>query len=213
MAFNGDITVQKEAEKIIKNFKIKVAIETGTHIGGTTKFLAEHVEKVETIEINTHMFNEACKNLFEFKNVTIHLGNSISKLEELLPKISLENELVLLYLDAHWYDPWPLLNELEKIKKYMYDRAIIIIDDFEVPNRNYKYDVYKSQKNNYEYIREKLNEVYNKYEYYYSNNKENSTKSVGKIYIFPENIFAKYGKKKENFFRTENGVNYSLITE
>jgi hypothetical protein len=50
----------------------------------------------------------------------------------------------LFYLDAHWYDYWPLCDEIRLISNHLHE-AIIIIDDFEVPGRNdCSFDVYKS---------------------------------------------------------------------
>jgi hypothetical protein len=43
--------------------------------------------------------------------------------------------LPLFFLDAHWYDYWPLLDEIELITSKV-PRCVIIIDDFQVPGRN-----------------------------------------------------------------------------
>lgn len=43
-------------------------------------------------------------------------------------------DLPLFYLDAHWYDYWPLPDKIRIITAKL-ENAIIIIDDFEVPDR------------------------------------------------------------------------------
>jgi hypothetical protein len=48
----------------------------------------------------------------------------------------------LLFLDAHWYDYWPLPDELDIIASHL-DKAVFIIHDFQVPGRpDFKFDCY-----------------------------------------------------------------------
>lgn len=48
------------------------------------------------------------------------------------------------YLDAHWNDYWPLRDELSVVLSL--DRAIVVIDDFEVPDHpEWGYDIYKGE--------------------------------------------------------------------
>ena len=55
-AFSGDKYLKEEFKKLIKRFKIKNIIETGTFKGDTTKEFSKMVEKVYTIESNKKYF-------------------------------------------------------------------------------------------------------------------------------------------------------------
>lgn len=48
--FEGDFYLRIEFEKLIKKFKIKNIVETGTFMGNTTKESSKMVENVYTIE-------------------------------------------------------------------------------------------------------------------------------------------------------------------
>ena len=60
---------------------------------------------------------------------------------------------VFFYLDAHWEDDLPLLEEIEVIFSHR-DRATIMIDDFCVPGTDYGFDDYGAGKTlNLAYLR------------------------------------------------------------
>ena len=212
-AFNCDRIVQLEIEKIIKTFSIKTVVETGTYVGNSTAVFSKCGCNVHTIEVNPKFYNSSVENLKNYENVKCHLGRSIDVLPSILD--SLDKNLTLFYLDAHWEDNWPLLDEIKIIGNFFKDNCIIIIDDFVVPNRKLQYDIYKNIKNDINFISPILNETFTDYIYYY-NDKSNHNGSlymndcygVGKIYIFPKNIL---GNKKDNFFININDENYSIL--
>lgn len=212
-AFNCDSIVQLEIEKIIKTFSIKTVVETGTYVGNSTAVFSKCGCNVHTIEVNPKFYNSSVENLKNYENVKCHLGSSIDVLPSILD--SLDKNLTLFYLDAHWEDNWPLLDEIKIIGNFFKDNCIIIIDDFVVPNRKLQYDIYKNIKNDINFISPILNETFTDYIYYY-NDKSNHNGSlymndcygVGKIYIFPKNIL---GNKKDNFFININDENYSIL--
>jgi len=212
MAFNRDPLIQKEIERIIKEFNIEYAVETGTYKGATTSFLANLVKKVYSVEITPNRFRETRKDLKSISNIELFLDSSPIFLEKLLPTLlpTLSTDKpILFYLDAHWHDYWPLLDELKVIGKYMNNKAIIVIDDFKVPNRSFAFDSYKDTINNFEYIEESLKSCYDSYVYYYNNRRTDYGKArhVGKIYIFP----TQYNELVKKFYNTENNINYSNI--
>ena len=124
-AFNCDLIVQEEIQKIITTFNIKYVIETGTNVGYTTEFFSVNGCDVSSIEINKKFYDIAKESLKEFSNIHLYLGDS----KDVLPQIlqSLPNELTLVYLDAHWEKEWPLLSEIEIIGKYRYNNCIIVM--------------------------------------------------------------------------------------
>ena len=94
-----------------------IFIETGTFMGQTVVALSSHFTELHTVELSSECF-EAAK-LFAWKAarpIHYHLGNSISILRTILPKVS---GPAVLYLDAHWSgsvtegkDEIPLMKEL-----------------------------------------------------------------------------------------------------
>jgi predicted O-methyltransferase YrrM len=149
-----------------KDYRLTHAVETGTYQGATTVALALLFDKVDTIEIQQDKYDQAELCFKNYSNVSCHLGSSEHIFSTLLP--SLANERTLFYLDAHWYNHWPLLEELEEISKTHRDNCIIVIDDFKVPGRpDIAYDYYGPHECSYEYIQEQLVKVYSSYDFYY----------------------------------------------
>ena len=98
-----------------RDHNIEVVVETGTFIGGTTVAFSLLFNQVHTIEIVESTFTNSQANLRAFPNVKCHLGSFEIVLKELLP--TLQDQRVLFYLDAHWEQHWPLLQELEEISR------------------------------------------------------------------------------------------------
>lgn len=214
LAFNADIYAEKEVDHLLKYTKTKIGIETGTSFGSTTTYLSDVLEKVYSIEVNEESYIKAKETLKDVKNIKLYLGSSERVLEKIFnEKKELTNENIFFYLDAHWEDYWPLLDELDVISKYCKDKAIICIDDFQIPNRMFGFDSYKNQPLNFEYIKDKLDKIYPKgYTYWYSNigkrRKGYENKGLnGKFYVVPKYI-------NIDWLINENGINYSnLIRE
>jgi FkbM family methyltransferase len=207
LAFNSDGYVMKEVEKLIKHTNVKYAVETGTYKGSTTVFLSKLVPNVHSIEIDNNNYNESKSNFEKLKidNIVLHKGSSEEVFKTLLPKLKEEakDEYIFFYLDAHWNDYWPLLDELELISKFFNNKAIIVIDDFQIPNRDYGFDSYKGQPNNFEYVKNKIEQVYTDgYTYWYNGKCEpilSYKHTAGKLYVVPKSI------------RIDWLVNYSVL--
>lgn len=165
-AFNYAPELTPLFAQLAREHRVNVAVETGTFFGGTTVVLSSLFNRVHTIEIVPTTYSAAKKRLEKFENVQCHLGNSNEVLEKLLPNLT--EERLLFYLDAHWENYWPLLQELEEIAKTHRDHCIIVIDDFKVPNRpDIPYDKYGRNECSYEYIKERLNLVFSDYTTHY----------------------------------------------
>jgi len=82
------------------------AVETGTYLGDTTKYLARHFNKVHTIELDEGLYNVVSNEVFNNnKNVICHLGDSASILQNgLINELnnSTSDKKVFFFLDAHW---------------------------------------------------------------------------------------------------------------
>lgn len=143
---HGDPIGQKVFVLLGKEFKATSFIETGTFKGYSTSFMAKNFPstKILTCEINDTSFKKARANLKNYKNVEVFHSTSPKFLSKILDQKEIIGTLPIFYLDAHWLDNWPLEEELRLISKKV-KSAIIIIDDFKVPDSpQFEFDKYKS---------------------------------------------------------------------
>ena len=193
-AFNCDYQVEKQTDKLINLFNIECCLETGTYTGNTDIWFSTRVKDVYTVELTDKWYNYS-KNKFKkqnISNINIFKDHSIHFLKNNLSKIKEKYNKILCFLDAHWEDDWPLNNEILEIAKVYKDSAIIIIDDFKVPNRNFQFDSYKNQPCDLTFVHNALSNL-GDYIYYYNNTAENYHPSlrpncigVGKLYVIPK---------------------------
>jgi len=187
--FNNDTFIQSEFLKLKDKFNINIAIETGSCLGGTTKWLSENFNKVFTIEISEQYRNimlNHCKNTID--KITSYLGDSGTLIESAL--LTLNNtDNVIFFLDAHWYDHCSLQSELSNIAKYKskFNNCIIAIHDFKVPNENLGFDSFKGQDFTFEWLSPYFNQIYsnNKYKHYYNTFDTATDVKRGIIYLTP----------------------------
>lgn len=117
-----------------KEFKgdCDVFVETGTYMGGgiTLAVLAGFTE-IHSIDLKDQIPPDYKHGL---KAIYRHIGDSAEKLNELLPE--LQEKKIMFWLDAHSQmtegeqDSFPLMKELEAIRKSGVKNAVILIDDF-----------------------------------------------------------------------------------
>jgi predicted O-methyltransferase YrrM len=166
VGFNASPEIGDFVQSLRDDFGLEAAVETGTFKGATTHFLSCCFDEVHTVDLSKEFQEEAKKRIGEKSNTSFHLGSSESVLKEILP--ALKGKRTLFYLDAHWHDYCPLLDELEAIGKTHKDNCIIVIDDFKVPKRKeFQYDKYGEVRCSYTCIKDQLNCVFTSYEYYY----------------------------------------------
>jgi len=133
--FHGDRVFQRLIQEIISCLPITSFVETGTYIGDSTAYVASRWSNLSifTCEINEDFFLKSKHRLKKFKNVELSRTSSEGYLKELVENNRL-GKLPLFFLDAHWYDYWPLEDEIYVIS-FSCPNAIVIIDDFQVPGR------------------------------------------------------------------------------
>lgn len=102
-----------------QDFKIPTFIETGTYHGGTAGQMADHFDRVITIEAHKPYYEIAQKALGKRKNVELLFGNSKDVLPDVLNNVA---GPVLFWLDAHVEQKnvidgveCPLIDELDAI--------------------------------------------------------------------------------------------------
>lgn len=206
MAFNQDKICMIEFQRLYEYIGSSIAIETGTYKGETTETLSKYFDKVYSIEINKEFAEKAKERFINNSKIEIINGNSSDVLKEIIPKIINSDKYIFFYLDAHWNDYWPILDELKLIDKYLYGKAIIWIDDFKVPYRNFGYDRYSNVELSNDFIKSSLA---NDYIYIYNHKVEHypNPYSAGKLFLYPTNL--QY--IVSNFYFKDNGYLYSNI--
>lgn len=133
IGFNGQANRKQIFQDLISTFHFDSIIETGTHIGNTTGYMAgESNLPVYTSEINERFYSLARMRLSEFENITFELGDSREFLRN-IARSNIKNDCVFVYLDAHWYDELPLEEEIVIICDTWND-FVMMIDDFQVPD-------------------------------------------------------------------------------
>jgi hypothetical protein len=208
-SFSGDFYLRIEFEKLIKKFKINNIVETGTFMGDTTKEFSKMAENVYTIESNKKFYLRAKKNLIHCTNVRSFLGDSPIILNRIL---SILRGNTLFFLDAHWGNHWPILDELKIISKFPHlKNSIIVIHDFYVPGKNFGFDSYyynsssnfelflkrvigvigrllkmrliEKQRLDYEFVKKSIEGINPLFKYYYNSRAEGANRGV--IFIHP----------------------------
>lgn len=156
--FHGDHYLIEFVASIIPH--VDTFIETGTNVGTTTKFMAETYPKLSiySCEPDVDAFKHAKKITKDYKQV--YLYNMVSP--DFLYHVhrdypSLNESTNFYWLDAHDYGyTWPLAEEIRFITTNQ-QKAIIMIDDAEVPGQpQFKYAEYDGQKCNVAYVEEAL---------------------------------------------------------
>ena len=95
-------------------------------------------------------------------------GFSQEIIEKIIPNNSSDN--IIFFLDAHWGEYWPVLDELRIIKEKGI-KPVIIIHDFYVPDVNgnpkFGFDKYKNQNLDFNYVKPGMDLIYgNDYVHY-----------------------------------------------
>jgi len=165
-----DRFVYSEVKSLIEKYKIDTIIETGTYHGWSAKKFADFGLPVYTIEVNPDFLKKAKEFTNGTKNIFHYFGSSPQMLDEIFEERKLGN--VLIFLDAHWGEYWPIHDEISTLQSHGV-KPIILIHDFYVPDENGKakfgYDVYKGQPLDYHFVKSSINDLYggeNNYRHY-----------------------------------------------
>lgn len=138
---NGQEGRQRMVRDLARTVKFDEVVETGSFRGNSTEFFAYVTGlPVHTIEADPRFFQYAAKRLAPCSQVTVEQGDSRPFLRRLADRP--ERRTSLFYLDAHWQEDLPLREEVEIIAAG-WDRGVVVIDDFEVPDDpGYTFDDY-----------------------------------------------------------------------
>jgi hypothetical protein len=187
--YNNDVFAQQEVMFLMKKWNLKKACETGTCLGSTTMFLANMFDCVSTIEIS-HQYLGIAHQRFEeggYKNIKVYRGDSSKELQLIIKENQLGDD-TLFFLDAHWSNHCPVLEELDQIAEAGI-KPVIMIHDWKVPNQpRLGYDSYNGQDFTLEWILPHLDKIYGVggYDYYYNSEDKASGAMRGIVYITPK---------------------------
>jgi hypothetical protein len=184
--FNGDTFVCDEFLKLKERFNIDTAIETGSCLFYTTRWLSNNFKEVYTVECNPDYYLIGVEKVLDKTNVHSFLLDSVKFLNLTLP--SFKDNNIITFLDAHWMNNCPLLDELEELSNLQTKQPpVIVIHDFFTGNEELGCDEYNGQPFTYEWIEPKIKNIERKlnckYEYYF--NKETVGAKRGVIYLTP----------------------------
>lgn len=180
LPFNGDTFVQSEFLKLRDQFNIKNVVETGSCLFTTTKWFSDNFDSVYTFEIVQDFYNYGMEITADRTNINAFRCHSPDGLKLICDQIVDET---IFFLDAHWGDACPLLEEIEQIAKFRID-PIIVIHDFKTDNPNLGFDSFKESQFDLNFVNHSLSKVYpNGFDYYF--NDEACGAMRGMIYILP----------------------------
>ena len=154
-AFNGLAGRKRIFEELLKKYRFSCIIETGTHVGETTGYLAVASNlPVYSSEINPNMYSLARMRLKNISGIYLHKSDSREFIKELSNNPEMVRNETFFYLDAHWRKDCPLVEEIEQIAS-RWEKFVIMVDDFQVPGDDgYGYDRYSAfRKMNFSLIR------------------------------------------------------------
>lgn len=181
--FEGDTIMRERFQELVADYKIDLIIEGGTYLGGTTRQLAEMVDHVITIEVNGVHYARAKTILKDHGNVHQMLGSTVDLLPIILEGIQRK---VLIFLDSHWLEHNPLLEELEIIAAAGL-KPVLVIHDFKVPGHSeLGFDTYKDIVYEWEWIKPGIEKIYGVQGYIAEYNSKAVGAKRGIIYIMPK---------------------------
>lgn len=154
--------------EIRDKFNISTFVETGTYKGINAKFHARNFKEVLTCDISDEYLKIARERLRPYKNVQVFKKSSPAFLKQFIKRYNRDkrNDIVLIFLDAHFYDPllplnekWVIVNELKVLKHFK--NCVIVIHDFDC--EGWGHCVYDGEALGYSLIRKYLNPDFHLY--------------------------------------------------
>jgi len=143
IVWHNDDRLESFIKHLIKTVKPDRWVETGTHMGWTSAWVAENYPGLPlyTIEVDKEFHSLSKQNLEKYPRVYPSFGNSPEFLRKLHP--ILNRGVSIFWLDAHWWPPVPLLEECKIITSL--DRYICLIDDFSCWSPYFEGDIFWSR--------------------------------------------------------------------
>jgi len=182
--FEGDYCLKSDYLKIINQFNPTLLIETGTHLGNTTEFIATLNIPFMAVEKDGNFFNITNEKIKHHKHVNLIQGDSAETLEAQFEY--LKDKKILAFLDAHWGGGFILERELELMAKLPIKPFLILHDFYNPEHPEYGYDSHDGHPYTYEFYRPYIEKIYGQ-NYKHCFNSECDRKSTqGVLFINPK---------------------------
>lgn len=184
--WNNDPHIAAEVLRLKEAHGLTYAVETGTCLGSTALWLSEHFPHVATFEIHEPFYDIAVRRFLSLgkSNIVAEHLNSVDGIR-IYANVIGPDERALYWLDAHWQDTCPLLDELEVIAQRG-PAPVIVIHDMMVPGTDFGYDSMPDGRPfNLELIRHHLDAIYGEAKWWFNYPKEVAGAKRGWISIEP----------------------------
>jgi len=158
----------EERARIKADLERKMSMVKDKDLTERVRIMAEHGLNREDVSVYAK----------DGRRITLILGNSPQVIGEIIEELP---EPILLFLDAHWADYWPLLDELKAIRAR--PNSLIVIDDFKVPGKPFGYDTYKGVCLDWDLLKEPLTSINSSYNIFFG--EECSGDYRGVLYAVP----------------------------
>jgi len=158
IGFNSQNHRKKIFKELTAAINFENIIETGTFLGDTTYWISQHSKlPIYTTETNNIYYCISKKRFLILNNQKLFISNLDSRkfLKQIFDANNILNRKVLIYLDSHWDQDLPLLDEINFICAKSVE-FVVMIDDFKVPfDEGYGFDDYGGMNVfNLEYIKD-----------------------------------------------------------
>jgi hypothetical protein len=187
LPFNGDSFVCKDFIKLKDKYNLNVAVETGSCLYSTTKWLGQNFANVHTIELSEEYSRHGIHKVAGMLNVHTNIGDSVSFLNRMVDVLTPDDKCIF-FLDAHWGQNCPLLEELDVLTRVKTNLApVIAIHDFFTGDEKLGWDEYNGQRFDYAWIEPKVKalELAHNCTYHHFYNTESENGMRGLIYLVP----------------------------
>lgn len=134
--FGFNITTAIEFDYLLNAYGCDAVIETGCNMGDTTEYLCHaypHLTIVSCDVVDKYV-NFVTNRLARVPNLILEKTDS----RDLIERYRNAFQRPMYFLDAHWYEDWPLAREIELI-----DNGVVCIDDFNIGHPRFGFDSYQ----------------------------------------------------------------------
>lgn len=155
--------------KLRDKFKINTYVETGVFRGINVRFWSYYFDDVMGCDISDEYLKTAKEKVANRPNVRLFKMCSNNFIEWICEGYGNRKDIILFYLDAHFYNSLLPKSELWVIKKELhvlkgFKNCVLVIHDFDCGGLGHL--CYDGQNLNYELIKEELNAVNPDFNYY-----------------------------------------------
>ena len=128
---NGQEGRQKLVREVARAMRFDGVVETGTYRGTTADFLLRVFgPPIYTVELDPRFVAYSKRRFRKTEGISVIAGDSRVLLSSLLSRPEWDSKALFIYLDAHWNDDLPLVDELRSSLAGR-NRRVVMVDDFE----------------------------------------------------------------------------------